>query len=174
MIVFILYGCKTWHLALNDKELKLFRQQACLLPACSIMPEPNTLPRAPFTVVHWVISQKTEPWKATNSIMNLLLILLFFFLRVSFHCWKSLTNVLSSDLYRIGLVYRRPQWSRRLKHEPSSPSRKLGSWVRIPLEAWMSVCDLFCVCVVLPVGIGLATDWSPSKESYRLCVRLRN
>jgi hypothetical protein len=31
----------------------------------------------------------------------------------------------------------------------------------------------FCVYVVY-VGIGLATAWSPSKESYRLCIELRN
>jgi hypothetical protein len=29
---------------------------------------------------------------------------------------------------------------------------------------------LFCVCVVLCVGSGLAKDWSPSKQSYRLCI----
>jgi hypothetical protein len=45
---------------------------------------------------------------------------------------------------------RRSQWPRRLKHEPSSPARTLGSWVQTPLEAWMSVCVysvfvLFCV-----------------------------
>jgi hypothetical protein len=33
---------------------------------------------------------------------------------------------------------------------------------------------LFCVCVVLCVGSGLATGWSPSKESYRLCIGSRN
>jgi hypothetical protein len=32
------------------------------------------------------------------------------------------------------------EWPRGLKHEPSSPARILGLWVRIPLEAWMSVC----------------------------------
>jgi hypothetical protein len=42
----------------------------------------------------------------------------------------------------------RSQWPRGLRHEPSSPSRTLRSWVRIPLEAWISVCVyfvLFCV-----------------------------
>jgi hypothetical protein len=29
---------------------------------------------------------------------------------------------------------------------------------------------LFCVCVALCVGSSLATGWSPSKESYRLCM----
>jgi hypothetical protein len=45
-------------------------------------------------------------------------------------------------------------------HEPSSPARTLGSWVQIHPEAWMSVC-VYSVCVVLCVGSGLATDWSP-------------
>jgi hypothetical protein len=44
----------------------------------------------------------------------------------------------------------RSQWPRGLRHELSSLARTLGSWVRIPLEAWMSVCVysvfvLFCV-----------------------------
>jgi hypothetical protein len=34
----------------------------------------------------------------------------------------------------------RSQWPRGLRHEPSSPAQTLGSWVRIPLEAWMSAC----------------------------------
>jgi hypothetical protein len=35
----------------------------------------------------------------------------------------------------------------------------------------MDVClRLFCVCVVLCVGSGLATGWFPVKESYRLCI----
>jgi hypothetical protein len=39
----------------------------------------------------------------------------------------------------------------------------------------MHVCvRLFCVCVVLCAGMGVSTGWSPSKESYRLCTRLRN
>jgi hypothetical protein len=68
----------------------------------------------------------------------------------------------------------RSRWSLGLRHEPSSPARTLGSWVRIPLEAWMSVC-VYSVCALLCVGSGLATSWSPpSKESYRPCIGLRN
>jgi hypothetical protein len=39
-------------------------------------------------------------------------------------------------------------------------ARTLGSWVRIPRKAWMfRVCmRLFCICVVLCLGSGLATD----------------
>jgi hypothetical protein len=61
-----------------------------------------------------------------------------------------------------------------LRHEPSSPARTLRSWVRIPLETWMSVCVypvfvLFCVQVA-----ALQRADPPSKESYRLCIGLRN
>jgi hypothetical protein len=34
----------------------------------------------------------------------------------------------------------RSQWPLGLRHELSSPARTLGSWVRIPLETWMSIC----------------------------------
>jgi hypothetical protein len=47
----------------------------------------------------------------------------------------------------------RSQWPRSLRHELSLPARTLGSWVRIPLKAWMSV------CVVLCVGRGLERGW---------------
>jgi hypothetical protein len=36
-----------------------------------------------------------------------------------------------------------------------SPAQTLGSWDRIPLEAWMSMC--FYAMFVLCVGSGLAT-----------------
>jgi hypothetical protein len=39
--------------------------------------------------------------------------------------------------------------------------RSLKHWVGIPLDAWMSVCVFSCV------GSGLATGWSPSKESCK-------
>jgi hypothetical protein len=48
------------------------------------------------------------------------------------------------------------EWPRVLRHELSSPARRLGKWVRIPLEAWMSVC-VYSVCAVLCVGRGLST-----------------
>jgi hypothetical protein len=48
----------------------------------------------------------------------------------------------------------RSQWPHGLRHELSSLARTLGSWVRISLEAWISVC-IYSVCVVLCVGSGL-------------------
>jgi hypothetical protein len=49
-----------------------------------------------------------------------------------------------------------------LRHVLSSLARTLGSLVRIPLRAWMfGVCMcLFCICVFLCLGRGLATSWS--------------
>jgi hypothetical protein len=55
-------------------------------------------------------------------------------------------------------------WPRGLRHELSSLARTLGSWVRISLEAWMSV----CVYSVFVFGSGLATSDHSSKESYRM------
>jgi hypothetical protein len=42
----------------------------------------------------------------------------------------------------------RSQWRRGLRHEMSSPALTLGSWVRIPLEAWMFA---FILCLCCPV-----------------------
>jgi hypothetical protein len=56
-------------------------------------------------------------------------------------------------------IMSRPQWPRGLRHEISSPAWTLGSWVRIPLEAWMFVC-VCSVFVLSSVSSGLATGWS--------------
>jgi hypothetical protein len=68
----------------------------------------------------------------------------------------------------------RSQWPRGLRHELSSPPQTLGSCVRIPLEAWMSVCvySVFVLSCVQVVNLRRADP--PSKESYRLCKRSRN
>jgi hypothetical protein len=50
----------------------------------------------------------------------------------------------------------RSQWPNGLRHEMSSPTRKLRSLVRIPLKAWMSL----SVYSVFVLGSGLATGWS--------------
>jgi hypothetical protein len=66
------------------------------------------------------------------------------------------------------------QCPRGLRHQLSSPAWTLGSWVRIPLEAWMSVCAfiLFVLSCVQVTALRRADP--PSKESYRLCIGLRN
>jgi hypothetical protein len=64
--------------------------------------------------------------------------------------------------------------ARGLRHELSSPAQTLGSWVRIPLKAWMSVClySVFVLSCVQVAALRLADP--PSKESYRLWKRSRN
>jgi hypothetical protein len=42
---------------------------------------------------------------------------------------------------------RRSQWPRGLRHVLSSLARKLGSWVRIQLEAWKSLLCAFILCL---------------------------
>jgi hypothetical protein len=57
----------------------------------------------------------------------------------------------------------RSRWPSGPRHVLSSFARKPGTRVRIPYKAWMfGVCmRLFCICVVLCLGSGLATGWSP-------------
>jgi hypothetical protein len=54
-------------------------------------------------------------------------------------------------LSRLTAIRGLSQWPLSLKQELSSSSRILGSWVRISLEAWMSVC-VYSVCVALCVA----------------------
>jgi hypothetical protein len=51
----------------------------------------------------------------------------------------------------------RAQWPRGRRHELSSLTRTLGSWVRVPFKAWMSVLFAF----ILRVGRDLATGSFP-------------
>jgi hypothetical protein len=67
----------------------------------------------------------------------------------------------------------RPRWPRGLRHEQSSLAQTLGSWVRILLEAWTSVCvySVFMLSCV-QVAAFRRTD-PPSKESYRLRKKIK-
>jgi hypothetical protein len=68
----------------------------------------------------------------------------------------------------------RSQGAHCLKHDISSLAQALGSWVRIPLEAWMSL-RVSSMIVLSWVGCGLSVGWPPPlpKESYLLSVSLR-
>jgi hypothetical protein len=69
---------------------------------------------------------------------------------------------------------RRSKWPRGLRHELSSPAQTLGSWVRIPLRAWIYMCvyPVFVLSCVQVAALRRADP--PSKESYQLCKRSRN
>jgi hypothetical protein len=68
---------------------------------------------------------------------------------------STLYSALKNDLttpqnYQIKISFSqhcRSQWSRGLRPALSSIARTLGSWVRIPLKAWMFVCaSILCLC----------------------------
>jgi hypothetical protein len=68
----------------------------------------------------------------------------------------------------------RSQWPRGIRHELSSPVQTLGSWVQIPLEAWMPVC-VYSVFVLSSVQISTLRRADPSsEESHRLWKRWGN
>jgi hypothetical protein len=94
--------------------------------------------------------------------------------RVSAYIWQILILRGTNKMYIARHILCQPQWPSGLSHEESSLSQTLGSWVRIPLKAWISVCVysvfvLFCVQVA-----ALRRADPPSEESYRLCIGLRN
>jgi hypothetical protein len=66
------------------------------------------------------------------------------------------------------------QISARSKALTSLPVQTLRSWVRMPLETWISVCifSVFVLSCVYVAALRLADP--PSKESYRLRIRLGN
>jgi hypothetical protein len=66
-------------------------------------------------------------------------------------------------------INRLTQWPHGLRHEPSSPARTLGSWVRITLESWIAVCIYFVFVLCMQVAALRQVD-SPPEESYRLCI----
>jgi hypothetical protein len=81
-------------------------------------------------------------------------LVLFFFI------YRTGSSGKASDLY-LGDASSNLRVGHR-RHELSSLARTLGSWVQIPLKAWIfgGCMRLFCVCFFLCLGRGLATDWS--------------
>jgi hypothetical protein len=92
-------------------------------------------------------------------------------------CVPTLTVFQNHSILRHFTVVIQPnlsQWPRGLRHELSSPSRTLGSWVGIPPKAWVSMCvySVFVLLYMYVASLRLADP--PSKEFYRLCIGSRN
>jgi hypothetical protein len=84
----------------------------------------------------------------------------FMFYKLEFYCCHYQVSIATNCW---------TQWPRDLRFEISSPPQKLGSWVRIPLKAWMFFC-VYSVCI----GSDLATGWSPVQGVLLTVLRLRN
>jgi hypothetical protein len=69
---------------------------------------------------------------------------------------KSPTKIINTSYYSS----RWSQWLHSLRHEMSLPAGTLGSWVWIPLKAWMSVC-ICSVFFLSCVSSSLSISWSP-------------
>jgi hypothetical protein len=80
-----------------------------------------------------------------------------------------------SSYFRVAVTtFSRPQWPLGLRHKLLSSTYTLGSQVRIPIEAWMSVCvySSFVLSCVQVAALRRADP--PSKESYSLYKSSRN
>jgi hypothetical protein len=66
-------------------------------------------------------------------------------------------------------LLRRSQWPRGPKHEPSSPARKPGSWVRIPLR-YGCLCA-FILFVLFCVLVAALRRADPRPRSVTDCVK---
>jgi hypothetical protein len=74
------------------------------------------------------------------------------------------------QLWGVYSVEGRSQCPRGLRHEMSSPAWKLASWVRIPLNTWMSV----CVYSVFVSRQRPCDRLIPRPKSPTECLKLRN
>jgi hypothetical protein len=90
------------------------------------------------------------------------------YLDAGVYCHDQTNQTLWAEFRVTAFNINRSQWPRCLRHESYS-ARTLVSWVRIPFEAWMSVC-VYSVCVDLCIGSGLI----PYPRSSIKCVGLRN
>jgi hypothetical protein len=119
---------------------------------------------------HRRIHRQTD--RQQRDLLSFLCFVLFCFVFLFFQNKESRLKtkvVIKLRRIRVFVIVRRSQWPHGLKHEPSSLARRLGSWVRISLEAQMSV-YVYSVIVLSCVPVAaLRRAHPPSKESYRLC-----
>jgi hypothetical protein len=83
------------------------------------------------------------------------------------YCNKGILGVARKCVYTF--CTGRSHWPLCLRQEISSPAQALGSWVRIPLEAWKSVCVYFGFMLSC-VGGGLAAGLSTRPRGPNGCV----
>jgi hypothetical protein len=105
-------------------------------------------------------------------ILNSHIFIFHLYMQRSFCQW--LNNVTQFTFNDCNISDGRSQWPRGLRHELFSLARTLVSWVWIQLTVWMCVCvHSFCIYVVLCVGRGLATGWSPIRGVIRTVYKIK-
>jgi hypothetical protein len=82
--------------------------------------------------------------------------------------YKWLLHKVKLYFYKVWPVPCRSQWPRGLRHELSSPAQILGSWVRIPLGAWISVC-VYPMIVLSCVQVAALRQADPRPRSPTNC-----
>jgi hypothetical protein len=131
----------------------------------------NLQPKPSFKMaVLWDLTTKIATWSSESHISRNVAFCFLLYLTILFRLPRS-GNVYFHFVSYIWTSFR-SQWPRCLRHEQSSSTWTLGSWVRIALEAWISV-YVYSVCDVLCEGSGLATDWSPVQGVLPTVRRIR-
>jgi hypothetical protein len=107
------------------------------------------------TRLHCVISQKallvvfavariSDPIQQSNVVANLIAPHEarneFFIVSITYSQPRKCAKVSHWNWALLALIAARSEWLYGLRHELSSLARRLGSCVRIPLKAWMTVC----------------------------------
>jgi hypothetical protein len=112
-----------------------------------------------LTLVTWKCSRRNR-CKLIGFILHIAYSLLQRGVFFSPKFWLSVIFHEKDELCFTNANQRRSHWPRGQRHAWSSLARTLGSWIRIALKAYMSVCVNY-VFVLSCVRIGPPTGWSP-------------
>jgi hypothetical protein len=116
----------------------------------SILPLQRIEPRF---VVHMHTSNYTEQSHSLEILGQIILLLFYtiFNYKLSYYEASSILSTQKGDLITV---------APRSKASNVLARSTLGTWIWIPLEAWICV-GVYCVFMLSCVGSGLATGWSP-------------
>jgi hypothetical protein len=116
-----------------------------------------------------VTSGSIQEWKCVHCAFPRALCCFSFSICLDINLQQTQTHCCEDNPYKL-LDFIEPS-ADHSGHELSSLAWTLGSWVRIPLKAWMFA----FILIVLPcVGSGIATGWSSVQGVLQTVLRRRN